>query len=151
MIAIILTVAIIIAVSATAIFEYKNIVLKAQKRDLASDFFGMEQAIKDYEFIHGSLPLGAEVTLEVPAVSSEQFAKEPYYSEGKLDVYYVDYNKLNTKKLYRGMQKNGINDRYVYSKWTNRLYYLDGVTIDGVTYYTLNNELRSLLEVNSVN
>ncbi|MBR1884526.1 MAG: hypothetical protein IJ809_06350 [Clostridia bacterium] len=150
MVALVITIAVIIIISSTAIFEYKNVIEKARKRDLATDFYAMQQAIDDYEFIHGSLPLSSEVYISVPAVASEQFASEPGYSTGKLDVYYVDYNKLNTEKLARGMQQNGIDDRYVYSKWTDKLYYLQGETVGGTTYYTLNNELYSLLEIRTV-
>ena len=150
MIAILLTLAVIIAISTVAIFEYRSIVIKSQKRDLATDFYAMQTAIQDYEFVHGSLPLSSEVYVTLPVSNKEQFSTEPGYSSDKIDVYYVDYNKLNTDKLVRGMQKEGIDDRYVYSKWTNKLYYLQGETVDGTTYYTLNDELYSLLEITPV-
>lgn len=150
MIAILLTVAIIIAISGTAIFEYKNIVIKAQKRELALDYYLMTQAIEDYRFRTGSLPKGSEVQITIPNVGREQFEGEPGFDEGKVEVYYIDYNKLSTEKLIRGMQKEGIDDRYVYSDWTNKLYYLQGVTIEGNTYYTLTNELYDLLDVSEV-
>ena len=108
MIAILLTLAVIIAISTVAIFEYKNIVVKSQKRDLASDFYAMQTAIQDYEFVHGSLPLSSEIYVSVPTSNKEQFSKEPGYTSEKIDVYYVDYNKLNTEKLSRGVQKDGI-------------------------------------------
>ena len=38
MVALVITIAVIIIISSTAIFEYKNVIEKARKRDLATDF-----------------------------------------------------------------------------------------------------------------
>ncbi len=151
LLAIVISVAIILAISGTAIFEYRQIVIKARKRELATDFYLMSKAIKDYEFINSKLPVTDKITISIPVGYEAQFKDEPDLDgDGRIELKYVDYNKLNTEELVRGMQKNGTDFRYAMSEWTDRLYYLKGENIEGNIYYTLTNDLSELLDVSNV-
>ena len=155
LVALVLCIAIILVVSTSAVFEYKNIVLKGQKLDLAKDFYTMTRLVNDYEFMNSEYPVskGIECAIqktEIPElILKTQFKDEPM-EHNVMHFKYIDHNKLNKEELIRGAQKNGIDDRYVFSVWTKRLYYLPGVTIGDTTYYTLTNELYKLLDISEV-
>ena len=150
LVAIVILVAIIIVITTSAIFEYKSIVIKAQKRELATEFYTMQQLINDYEFVNSRYPVLSEINVKKP--DSEQFAKEPDPDgDGMITLKPIDYHKLNVESLTRGIKvDNDANDIYAMSSWTNNIYYLKGVTIEGTTYYTLTSELQKLLEISDV-
>ncbi len=151
LIAVVIAIVIIIAISSTAIFEYKQVVIKSRKRELATDFYLMSKAISDYEFMHSKLPVSETIKVAIPEGYESQFASEPDLdNDGKIELRYVDYNKLNTEELVRGMQQNGSDDRYAVSEWTKKLYYLKGENINGTIYYTLTDELNKLLDISKV-
>lgn len=151
LIAVVISILIIIVISSTAIFEYKQIVIKSRKRELATDFYLMSKKISDYEFLNSRLPVSETIKVTIPEGASGQFASEPDLDkDGKIELKYIDYGKLNTEDLVRGMQKNGTDDRYAYSEWTKKLYYLKGENINGTIYYTLTDELSKLLEISNV-
>ena len=155
LLAIVIAIAVIIIISTSAIFEYKNVVIKGQKIELAKDFYTMTKLVNDYEFMHSNYPVttGVECVVNKSALPEEiiktQFANEPI-EDDKMTFQYIDHNKLSTEELIRGAQKYGIEDRYVFSIWTKRVYYLPGVTIGDTTYYTLTNDLYKLLDISEV-
>lgn len=151
LIVVIIAIAIILVISATAVFEGKSILTKAKKRELATDFYLMSKAISDYEFANSKLPVSSTVSLPVPEDAKEQFQNEPdLNNSGKIELKYIDYSKLNTENLVRGLSKEGADDRYAVSEWTGRLYYLKGEKIGNDVYYTLTDDLQKLLDINNV-
>ena len=88
--------------------------------------------------------------VDVKSLKNE-FVLNGDYSNGEQIVsdtvfYALDLNKLNVEKTKRGTGNNGLDDVYVISYPSLTVYYLKGVKVDGVTYFSIYN----LIEYNKI-
>ena len=93
------------------------------------------------------------VNIVVSNLSSEelndQFSGENI-SSGKVELNVLNLGELKITNTKYGNLKTA-NDLYAYSTKTGKVYYAQGVEIDGVVYYTLTDELRNTFNLNLVN
>ncbi len=66
---------------------------------------------------------------------------EPKNANNAVELYQVDLEKLGVEKITRGNGKKGVQDIYVYSKNTGRVYYVLGNKISKTKYYSLTQDL----------
>ncbi len=96
---------------------------------------------------NGSFPIGDSVLLNITGVSDNsigQFDGESLVNT-KVVLYKLDYELLGITSLKYGLGKDGPEDMYVVSKDTKRVYYAKGVPVGSKTYYTLTDDLKSLI------
>ncbi|MNI50984.1 hypothetical protein D3C73_1056790 [compost metagenome] len=86
----------------------------------------------------------------VTAAMLPQFNDEDIL-QNKLNLHTVDYSLLNLSSLKYGAQTYGTNDIYAVSEKTGKVYYVKGLTIGNVTYFSLTDELKSLINFNTTN
>jgi len=120
----------------------------AKKMAFASELSLLQESVDAYNTKkEGEFPIGDSIQLDtagVTAGSVTQFAGE-VFNGTKVVLYELDYELLGITSLKYGLAKNGPSDIYVVSKDTKRVYYAKGVPVGNVTYYTLTDELKSLV------
>lgn len=139
-----ITVAVMIILASTTIVSYNNIVEDTLKRDFASEIYSVQKLVEQYHFINNEYPINEEYILDMDNIDSKymyEFEKETI-EDGNIVFYVIDLNKCDVQEIKRG--KNKISgDVYVVSNKTGIVYYIDGVVIDDMKYYTLTDDLRN--------
>ena len=97
---------------------------------------------------NGYYPITSEV-IDISDVSNtvkDKFYEEFSNNNSSLSV--IDLSKLNIKSLKYGLG-NTVQDKYLISSVTGKVYYLKGVKVGNDTYYSIDNELNGLISGNS--
>lgn len=79
--------------------------------------------------------------------NKEEFKKELELNGDNLGKQFliVDLEKIGVNKSTRGNYKNGENDVYVLTPDTLHAYYLKGITVKGITYFSITSKVKELL------
>ena len=139
-----ITVAVMIILASTTIVSYNNIVEDTLKRDFASEIYSVQKLVEQYHFINNEYPINEECILDMDNIDSKymyEFEKETI-EDGNIVFYVIDLNKCDVQEIKRGKNKTS-GDVYVVSNKTGIVYYIDGVVIDDMKYYTLTDDLRN--------
>lgn len=120
----------------------------AKKMSFATEISMLQESSDAYiAKNNGDFAIGNSIQLDISGVtanSSSQFAGETV-TNNKIVLYALDYNALGMTSLKYGLGKNGQEDIYAVSKDTKRVYYCKGIAVGNVTYYTLTQDLKSLI------
>ena len=154
MVALAATVTILLILTTAITIGGVNTSNNAKKIAFATELKTLQEAVDEYvNENNGSYPIGNSVVVDITSLSTEnkqQFNKETDgYNSGKVLLYDIDYEKINVKSLKYGDESNGANDIYVVSNTSGVVYYAKGLKIGNNTYYTLNDELTTLLNENA--
>lgn len=154
MVALAATVTIMLILTTAITIGGVNTSNNAKKIAFATELKTLQEAVDEYvNENNGSYPIGNSVVVDITSLSTEnkqQFNKETDgYNSGKVLLYDIDYEKINVKSLKYGDESNGANDIYVVSNTSGVVYYAKGLKIGNNTYYTLNEELITLLNENA--
>ena len=154
MVALAATVTIMLILTTAITIGGVNTSNNAKKIAFATELKTLQEAVDEYvNENNGSYPIGNSVVVDITSLSTEnkqQFNKETDgYNSGKVLLYDIDYEKINVKSLKYGDESNGANDIYVVSNTSGVVYYAKGLKIGNNTYYTLNDELTTLLNENA--
>lgn len=87
-----------------------------------------------------------EYLIKLTGISSRsisQFDGEPQNDNNEIVVYELDLSALGITDTVYGNKKTE-KDVYVMSKTTGRVYYIEGIKANGITYYTLTDELLGI-------
>lgn len=138
------TVVVMIILASTTIVSYNNIITDTLKKDFANEIYTIQKLVEHYEFLNNEYPVQNEYVLDINDIDEDfrfQFDKENITND-KLKLFTIDLVKCDVEQTKRG---NSINDKdkYVVSKDTGIVYYIDGVVIDNMRYYTLTKDLRN--------
>lgn len=151
MISIIAMITIMIIIISTVVISYDNIQKNVLKKDFAKEIYMVEQQVKKYVFMNNKLPISNEdITLNL----NNSDLKEQFASEGQnlttVKLYPINLYEADIEQLKYGMGKLGDLDKYVVSKETNLVYYLNGIEIDGKVYYKLTDDLKKQIDINNI-
>lgn len=154
MVALAATVTILLILTTAITIGGVNTSNNAKKIAFATELKTLQEAVDEYvNENNGSYPIGNSVVVDITSLSTEnkqQFNKETDgYNSGKVLLYDINYEKINVKSLKYGDESNGANDIYVVSNTSGVVYYAKGLKIGNNTYYTLNDELTTLLNENA--
>ncbi|MEG1008645.1 MAG: hypothetical protein RSF67_02285, partial [Clostridia bacterium] len=64
------------------------------------------------------------------------------------EFYEIDLSKINVTKTKRGTLKNGNNDVYIVAYPSFNIYYLKGIKVDKIPYFSLTSKLMDMSKVN---
>jgi type II secretory pathway pseudopilin PulG len=121
----------------------------ANKMAFASEVSLLQESTDAYSTKNnGEFPIGNSVQLNISQVTTDsktQFTGENISADDKVVLYELDYKLLGITSLKYGLGKNGPEDIYVVSKDTKRVYYAKGIPVGNKTYYTLTDDLKSLI------
>lgn len=96
---------------------------------------------------NGEFPIGDSLQLDISGVtvnSKVQFEGETI-TNNKIVLYKLDYKLLDISSLKYGLEEDGPADIYVVSKDTKKVYYAKGIAVGDKTYYTLTDDLKSMI------
>ncbi|MEG1705105.1 MAG: hypothetical protein RR290_00835 [Clostridia bacterium] len=152
LIALVVTIVIAIILVSTAVVSYDLIITNSKKSEFSKEMYSLLKLVKDYEFINNEYPLLEEISIPISVINAseiQQFAQETQLN-GSIKLWKIDLAKSGVKEIKRGLLKTK-NDMYVFSKSTQKIYYINGEKIGNNTYYTLTDELYKMIGINEVN
>ena len=60
-------------------------------------------------------------------------------TNNKIELYVIDLDKIDATQTNFGNLSEGVNDRYIYSNNTGKVYYEKGLNVDNEIFYRVNN------------
>jgi hypothetical protein len=114
----------------------------------------MGQAVSSYfDKNNETYPTGNLIVLDLTNLTSDSRLQFEENGEtiinNKVNLYEIDYQKIDTTSLKYGNKKDGENDIYVVSQKTGKVYYAKGYTVGSKTYFAITQELAKTLEYNA--
>ena len=149
-----ITLVIMIILISVVVISGSNIVDNTKIKRFGTEMYSVKSLTEEYEFMYGKYPLEDNVIeFDISSIDNEyknQFEGENIVNN-KISLYKIDYSKAGIRELNRGFGKLDKLDVYVYSKSTNKIYYLYGEEIDHFKYYTLTDEIYKEIGINEIN
>lgn len=139
-----ITIIVMIILASTTIISYNGILEDTLKKDFANEIYSIQKLVGSYKFLNGEYPILDEYVLNMDKIEENyrfEFENESIV-DGNIKLYVIDLNKCDVQNVKRGNKKND-KDIYVVSKDTGIVYYIDGVVINNMKYYTLTSDLKN--------
>lgn len=115
-----------------------------------NDLKDVEDTAAAYIIENGSQDFGVYTYTEVLQLVAED-AKEDFLNElnlnkdsGAEEFYIVDLSKIGVQKSTRGHESGGENDVYVLAKDTLHAYYLMGIVVNDIHYFSVSSKINNL-------
>lgn len=145
-----ITIAVILILLTTITFSADNIISNTKKRQFAKEIYEVQNLVDKYKYENDDYPYIIEndekkiININVENID-EQFVGEDSINN-TITLYPIDLSKAGVQNLSRGTNKNdNEKDVYAFSNKTGRVYYVKGYKVRNTTYYTLTDELKSLI------
>lgn len=149
LIALVLTIVVTIILATVTIVAVGDAITDTNKSEFAKEVYSIQSLVKQYNFKENKFPVVSQFVVDLSTLDSvgkEQFSSEPEYLTGSVTLYYIDLYEAGVENTTRGLKKDSDNtDVYLVSEATGKVYYLKGEKIGDNVYYTLNEELKSLV------
>lgn len=139
-----ITVVVMIILASATVVSYNSIIQDTLKKDFASEIYSIQKLVSHYIFMYNEYPGEEEIIFDISDIDEKylfEFSKENI-SDLRFNCYIIDLEKCDVELTKRGVGKN-LKDIYVVSKDTGIVYYMDGVVIDNIIYYTLTDDLKN--------
>lgn len=117
----------------------------------ALEILNIQTTSDEYYYRYNAYPTGESISLNVTqmdAYSLSQFSGETI-TNNSITLKIVNLSLLGINKTEFG-NKATTNDVYAVSETTGKVYYLDGIQYEGVSYYTVTEKLYEMVEISSV-
>mgnify|MGYP004530190377 FL=1 len=153
-VAVMVTVAIMFILVSTVTISAINVINNSQKTKLATELAYVKEAVDNYYTTYNTYPIDESVTVklnEVEDVDKNQFEGEDGYTSDSIVLYVINKEKLGITETVYGNGNVANKDIYVFSKKTDRVYYLKGLKIGSKTYYTLTDNLKKIINYEESN
>ncbi|MCX8075302.1 MAG: hypothetical protein N2749_06950 [Clostridia bacterium] len=148
LIALTATIAIMLILITTITISGINTADNAKKIAFATEISTVQDSVNAYVLKNdGEFPVKSLVTVNTSQITSNaitQFSGESIDND-ELQLNTIDYSLIGITSLKYGALTNGDNDVYAVSEKTGRVYYIKGLKVGSDTYFTLNNELKTLV------
>jgi len=125
-----------------------DLVEETQVKEFASELQQLEYLSENY-LIRNNGRADFEVYELSTAYLSDEFIEqlsEERIVENKIMLHTLELDKIDAMDTNYGQQKEGADDIYLLSEETGNVYYKLGIKYKDVTYYTLTDELKDILE-----
>lgn len=147
--ALLVTIVIMSILTATITVSGYNVLNDSKKIKFATEIAYIEEAINSYYTKDQELPLEESFIVDLSQISEKsvtQFASEEGYSNNEIILYKIDRARLGLSDTVYGNGDVDNKDIYAISKETNKVYYIKGIKVSDITYYTLTEDLKNLVE-----
>lgn len=125
---------------------------RTKKMKFASELAFVKESVDSYILNNNKeYPVSNTIILDISKVSGgsiDQFNGE-IISNNKVNLYEIDVNLLGKIDTVYGKKSGGNDDVFAISKDTKKIYYIRGLKVSSVTYYTLNDELKNIINFTS--
>ncbi len=150
MLMLVTTVVVLVIISTTVVISGVSVSNNFKKQEFAIELSYVQDAVNNYKAVNNSYPLlSNSYTVDITGSSvANQFAVEPKTSN-EVTLYEIDMQKLGNIETKYG-HKNNNNDAYAVSQSTGIVYYMAGINVSGKLYYTLNDELKDLIDYTGI-
>ena len=150
LIVLVTTIMVALILITTIIVSYNSIKQSTRKKEFAREIYTLQKVIEQYEFMNNKYPIKDEQTVNLLGIDSEfrnQFSSEEGFSKNSITLNHIDLYEAGVDNISRGLKYSGENDIYLFSKNTEKVYYLKGEKIGNDIYYTLTDELKKQIEL----
>lgn len=134
--------------SSTATIVGINVLNDSKKDKFATEIAFIQEAVNNYHSKNDEYPILEAVTVNLKNVNTNdmvQFINETQAADSTIILYELDFSKLGTIDTIYGHSEE-IQDIYAVSKESGIVYYLKGININDVTYFTLTDDLKNLID-----
>lgn len=124
---------------------------RTKKIKFASELAFIKESVDSYMVNNNKYPVSNTIILDVSKISASsisQFDSESI-SNNKINLYEIDMNLLGKMDTVYGQKSGGNDDVFAISKDTKKIYYIRGLKVSSITYYTLNDELKDIIKYTS--
>lgn len=145
LVSLVIVIIIMVILSGIIIFSGVSTVNDVNINIFATEILNIQNAVDEYYYRNGKYPTATSYVLETTTIdngSLEQFAEESI-TDNKIEFKTVDLSVLGINKT--GFGNTSRADVYVLSEVTGKVYYMAGVTYEDKTYYTLADELYTII------
>lgn len=124
-------------------------------KSVALDTFALEildiqNAVEEYRYKYGKYPVTTDYLFDTRNVEDISQFSEETITDNNINFKLVDLSSIGIRNTKYG-NNDTLKDVYVLSEKTGIVYYLTGVSYERKRYYTLTDELYSLLNINDTN
>lgn len=135
------TIIILVILAGVAVVKSTPILTNVDKAKLQTDIAQLEALMNTYK-IRKNGNIGFEVvefnTSGLTTTELQQFSGETITSS-KISLYVIDLLEIDAQAVNYGNLELGTKDRYLYSDVTGKVYYEQGLEVEDITYYYVEN------------
>ena len=154
-IAFIIIIGVMLILISTVTVSLDSVVTNSRKRQFAKEIFEIQTMVDSYKKHNNDYPYikTAEgnkiIELEKNNKNEDQLASEDII-DNKVELYVINLQKIGVNELSRGYNKdNDETDVYAFSNKTGKVYYVKGYKVRKNKYYSLTDELKNLIGINT--
>lgn len=141
LIVLIITVIVMIILTTVIVVSSSQTITTTDRYKLQIDIAQLEALMNTYKIRkNGNLDFET-VGFDTTNLTSEelkQFEGEAIINS-KIQLYIIDLYEIDAEEVNYGNLKQGATDRYLYSINTGKVYYEQGLDVNGITYYYVEN------------
>lgn len=152
MVTLVVTIAVMLTLVSVITYTGISTANTSKKMSFASEINMVQENIDGYRTNNeGEFPISDFVIIDL--INASDDVKKQFTDNGediidnKVYLSKIDYTKLDLNSLNRGVSKTA-DDIYALSTKSGIVYYAKGLKIGNITYYTLTDELKNLLNYN---
>lgn len=152
MVTLVVTIAVMLTLVSVITYTGISTANTSKKMSFASEINMVQENIDGYRTNNeGEFPISDFVIIDL--INASDDVKKQFTDNGediidnKVYLSKIDYTKLDLNSLNRGVSKTA-DDIYTISTKSGIVYYAKGLKIGNITYYTLTDELKNLLNYN---
>ncbi len=137
LIVLIITVTVLVILAGVVVVNTSGMFVNMELSKLQIDIAQLETLMNTYKIRHNGDIDFATVQFNLSSLSSEerlQFEGENVV-DNKVSLYVVNLQEIDAEAINYGNLEQGINDRYLYSVTTGKVYYELGLKSDDIRYY----------------
>lgn len=152
MVTLVVTIAVMLTLVSVITYTGISTANTSKKMSFASEINMVQESVNGYRTNNeGEFPISDFVIIDL--INASDDVKKQFTDNGediidnKVYLSKIDYTKLDLNSLNRGVSKTA-DDIYTISTKSGIVYYAKGLKIGNITYYTLTDELKNLLNYN---
>lgn len=152
MVTLVVTIAVMLTLVSVITYTGISTANTSKKMSFASEINMVQESVDGYRTNNeGEFPISDFVIIDL--INASDDVKKQFTDNGediidnKVYLSKIDYTKLDLNSLNRGVS-NTADDIYTISTKSGIVYYAKGLKIGNITYYTLTDELKNLLNYN---
>ena len=141
MIVLIITIIVMIILTGVIVITSSSTIVGTEKYKLQIDIAQIETLMNTYKIRKNGNISFDKVIFDTSILSEQeitQFEGETIV-DNNIELYVVDLLEIDAEQSNYGNLKLGPKDRYLYSITTGKVYYEQGLKIDDITYYYVEN------------
>ena len=155
LVVLLIVIGVMLILLSTITISLDNIVTNSKKRQFAKEVYEIQSMVDTYKKQNDDYPYiklaegNKTIDLEVANGNENQVASEDVIDD-KVTLYVINMQKIGANELSRGYNKdNDETDVYAFSNKTGKVYYVKGYSVRRKRYYTLTDELKKLIGINT--